>query len=294
MTSSEEAATRGEGSFAHALVGEDRRARELSEEVPIALVYGGETLAVMMGTPEDLLDFATGFTLTEGIARTFSPIHIVRHPNGIECRLTLDADGRRAFEHRRRATTGGSSCGLCGIGSLARAVSAPPTVGGRELRLTMQVVRDAITALADHQPLHDRTRAAHAAGFVVPGRGLVLVREDIGRHNALDKLAGAVVRAGLDPASGAVVLTSRVSIEMVQKAAALGAAAILAVSAPTALAVRTARVAGQTLVGNVRGGRFDVFAHPFRLVDDGADLSDAAHRPIARSDARPIATDSSA
>ena len=276
------------GGFVAGLVDGTDTARELPEEVPIALVYDGSTLAVMMATPEDLVDFATGFTLSEGLARVPSAVDVVRHRNGIECRLTLDEAGRRAFERRRRATTGRSSCGLCGVRSLAQAVPAPPSVGGRALRLSARDVRGAVASLRDHQPLHDRTRAAHAAGFFVPGRGLLLVREDVGRHNALDKLAGAVVRAGLDPAGGAVVLTSRVSIEMVQKAAMLGAAAILAVSAPTALAVRTARAAGQTLVGNVRGERFEPFAHPERIVPDAPDPGCPHER---RPDARPAGHD---
>ena len=242
------------------------RRRELPEEVPIALVYDGETFAVMLATPADVEDFAVGFTRTEGLSTRDDGVEIVTHPNGIECRLALDAAGRRTFERRRRMTTGGSSCGLCGMRGLARAVPPPPTVGGRETRFSASELRGAVAALRDHQPLHDRTRAAHAAGFHVPGRGLVAVREDVGRHNALDKLAGALGRAGEDPTRGAVVLTSRVSVEMVQKSAMLGAAAIVAVSAPTSLAVRTARAAGLTLVGDVRGGAGEVFAGAERLL----------------------------
>ena len=243
------------------------RARELPEEEPVALIYDGVTLAVMLATPEDLVDFAVGFTLSEGLSATPSDVEVVPRRNGIECRLTLDAAGRHAFERRRRASTAGSSCGLCGVRSLAQALPLPQTVGGESLRFASGEVSAALEELRENQPLHDRTRAMHAAGFFVPGRGLFAVREDVGRHNALDKLIGAVTRAGRDPASGAVVLTSRVSIEMVQKAAAFGAPLILAVSAPTALAVRTARVAGQTLVGNVRDARFDVFTHAYRIID---------------------------
>ena len=238
---------------------------ELPEEVPIALVCDGETFAVMLATPADLEDFAIGFTLTEGLSTTADRVEIVRRANGIECRLALDAAGRRAFERRRRATTGGSSCGLCGVRALAQAVPVPPRVGGQDTRFAADGLCRAVASLRDHQPLHDRTHAAHAAGFFVPGRGLVAVREDVGRHNALDKLVGAVARAGIDPAAGAVVLTSRVSIEMVQKSAALGAAVLLAVSAPTALAVRTARATGITLVGNVRGEAYRTFAGEARL-----------------------------
>ena len=141
----------------------------------------------------------------------------------------------------------------------------PPDVPDSPLRLDADAIRAGAQGLRAHQPLHDRTRAAHAAGFFVPGRGMVRVREDVGRHNALDKLVGALHRAGEDVGAGAVVLTSRVSIEMVHKAAVLGAPALIAVSAPTALAVRVARAAGITLVGNARRDRFDVFTHPQRV-----------------------------
>lgn len=266
--------------------------RELPDEVPIALVYDGETFAVMLATPADVEDFAVGFTRTEGLSTRDDDVEIVFHPNGIECRLALDAAGRRTFERRRRATTGGSSCGLCGVRGLAQAVPPPPTVGGRGTRFSRSELRAAVAALRDHQPLHDRTRAAHAAGFYVPGRGLVAVREDVGRHNALDKLAGALGRADEDPARGAVVLTSRVSVEMVQKSAMLGAAAIVAVSAPTSLAVRTARAAGLTLVGNVRGDACETFADTERLRAEptlvtGADLVASSPPPAASSTRTP-------
>jgi len=242
--------------------------RELADEVPVALVYDGESLAVMLASPHDLVDFATGFTLTEGIANAAPEVVLVEHPNGIECRMTLDGIDALAVRRRHRATTGGTSCGLCGVRSLAEAVRAPASVDAASLRLSARDVCASVQALRDHQPLHDRTRATHAAGLLLPGQGLVAVREDVGRHNALDKLVGAAVRGGWRGTDSTVVLTSRVSIEMVQKSAALGSGAIVAVSAPTALAVRAARAAGITLIGNVRGERFDVFTHPWRLAAD--------------------------
>jgi len=240
--------------------------RELAEETPVALVYDGESLAVMLASPHDLVDFATGFTLTEGISGTVPAVTLVEHPNGIECRMALAGIDALSLRRRQRSTTGGTSCGLCGVRSLAEAVRPPASVDAASLRLAAHDVRAAVQALRDHQPLHDRTRAAHAAGLLLPGRGLVAVREDVGRHNALDKLVGAAVRAGHRGTDHAVVLTSRVSIEMVQKAAALGSGAIIAVSAPTALAVRAARAAGITLIGNVRGGHFELFTHPWRFI----------------------------
>ena len=254
----------------------------LADEVPVAMVYGGDTLAVMMATPADLADFAVGFTLTEGVSVRAPTVEVVRHLAGVECRMTLGAADARALRHRRRALTAGSSCGVCGVRSLAQAVRTPPSVGGHALRLDADDVLGATEALRAHQPLHDATHAAHAAGFFVPGTGpgMVLAREDVGRHNALDKLAGALARSGEDASGGVVVLTSRVSIEMVQKAAAIGAPAIIAVSAPTELAVRAARAAGITLICNARRGGFDVLAHP--------------HRTVAARDVRPRAVPAAA
>ena len=256
----------------------------LADEVPVAMVYGGRTLAVMMATPADLVDFAVGFTLTEGVSTRVPTVEVVRHLAGVECRMSLDAADARALRHRQRALTAGSSCGVCGVRSLAQAVRTPPSVAGDALRFDARDVLGATEALRAHQPLHDATHAAHAAGFFVPGTGpgsgMVLAREDVGRHNALDKLAGALARSGRDAAVGAVVLTSRVSIEMVQKAAAIGAPVLVAVSAPTELAVRVARAAGITLVANARRGGFDVLTHPHRSVV-GRDVRPRAAPPAA-------------
>ena len=257
----------------------------LADEVPVAMVYGGETLAVMMATPADLVDFAVGFTLTEGVAARPPAVEVVRHRAGIECRMSLDGADAIGLRRRRRALAAGSSCGVCGVGSLAQAVRAPAGVGGEALRFGGADVLAAIEALRAHQPLHDATHAAHAAGLFVPGTvpgagAMALAREDVGRHNALDKLAGALARSGACVERGLVVLTSRVSIEMVQKAAAIGAPGIVAVSAPTALAVRVARAAGITLVGNARRGRFEVFTHPYRLRDAERRATPRADPPL--------------
>ena len=243
--------------------------RPLAEEAAVALVYDATTQAVMMATPSDLEDFAAGFTLTEGIARSLSDIaelEVVAHPQGIECRMWLAEDRAEALAARRRAMAGPVGCGLCGIDSLEAAVRPAAEVTA-PLALPRAEIPAATEALRAAQPLHDATRAVHGAGLWVPGEGLIAAREDVGRHNALDKLAGALARGGADARRGAVVLTSRVSVEMVQKAAAMGAPVIVAVSAPTAAAVRLAEAAGMTLVARARDGAFEIAAHPHRIVE---------------------------
>ena len=237
----------------------DERHAELVDEVPVALVYDAVTLAVMMATPSDLTDFAVGFSLTEGITRSVPRVEIIRHHTGVECRIQLAASERSLQQLRRRVMTGPTACGLCGVRSLAQAVRVADTVDSSRCRLRANDIAMAMGSMRDNQPLHDRTHAAHAAGLFLPGTGLRHVREDVGRHNALDKLAGALHRREECATAGAVVLTSRISIEMVQKAASIGAPVIIAASAPTRYAVRMARVAGLCLIGNVRGSRYEIF-----------------------------------
>ena len=238
----------------------------LPEEVAVALCYDGVVQAVMMATPADLEDFAVGFALTEGIARRCPAPEVVRHRGGVELRVWLDAARGAAMAARRRAAMGPVGCGLCGIESLEEALRPPPRVAGDALRLAPADLARAERLLRARQPLRERTGAVHAAGFYVPGRGMAAAREDVGRHNALDKLAGALSRGGIDPAQGAIVLTSRVSVDLVQKAARIGAPAILALSAPTGLAVATAEAAGLTLVTGIGGrGAPVVHAHPHRI-----------------------------
>jgi len=252
--------------------------RALPEEVPVAMVFDGGTLAVMMASPGDLADLAYGFALSEGIVTAPDQIEAfetVTHPSGrhagIEARMWLRPDRRTALAARRRYMAGPVGCGLCGIDSLAEAVRAVPQVP-KGLTLGYDTVAGATEALRDRQPLHDRTRAVHAAGFLRPGDapdgGIVLAREDVGRHNALDKVIGAMERAGLDPAEGAFVITSRVSVELVQKCAMAGCPVLIAVSAPTTHALRLAEDAGITVVASARGGAFDVYTHPERLVPE--------------------------
>ena len=245
----------------------ERGVRRTAEETPVALVHDGSTSAVMMATPQDLEDFAVGFSLTEGIVADIAQVRGVEvevRPRGLEVRVWLSAPQTAALASRRRRIAGPTGCGLCGVESLEEAVRRPRRVEGGP-RLTPGEVLQAMGSLETAQPLGAETRAMHAAGFWTPGDGLVALREDVGRHNALDKLVGAMVRAGRPAADGAILLTSRVSVEMVQKAAAAGGTMVIAVSAPTALAIRTAQDAGVTLVGVARRDGFEVFTHPWRI-----------------------------
>jgi FdhD protein len=244
------------------LIGE----RTLAEEVPVAFSYDGATHAILMATPDDLEDFALGFTYTEGIitaAAEIAELAIVSVADGIVLRMWLTGDRSDAFAARRRRFVGPAGCGMCGLESLAEANRTIP-LASCDLQVTRRDIEEAVAALPASQQLNIQTRAVHAAAFWRPDQSLVL-REDVGRHNALDKLAGALLREGLPAADGVIVLSSRISIELVQKAGMMGAAIIVGVSAPTALAVRTAEATGLTLVGIARDDGFEVFTHPERI-----------------------------
>jgi FdhD protein len=240
--------------------------RILAEEVPVAFSYDGATHAVLMATPDDLEDFALGFTYTEGIITTATEVAeltVVGVPDGIVLRMWLTGDRSDAFAARRRRFVGPAGCGMCGLESLAEANRTIP-MAIYDLQVSRRDIEEAVAAMPARQQLNMQTRAVHAAAFWQPDQGLVL-REDVGRHNALDKLAGALLRTGWSAADGVVVMSSRISIELVQKAAMIGATIIVGVSAPTALAVRTAEMAGLTLVGIARDDGFEVFTHPERI-----------------------------
>jgi FdhD protein len=252
--------------------------RAVPEETAIALTYDGSTQAVMMATPADLEDFALGFSLTEGIVGATSEIsslEILSEEAGIELRMWLAKPRGDALAARRRHFAGPTGCGLCGIDSLAEAIRPPAKVKG-DLRLRAQEIAGALKSLAAAQPLNRETRAVHAAGLWQQGRGLLLAREDVGRHNALDKLVGAAARAGTSTADCVLLLTSRVSVEMVQKAAVLGTPILVAVSAPTALAIRMAEDAGITLVAIARDDGFEVFSHAWRVAPSATAASTTA------------------
>ncbi len=239
----------------------------VAEEVAVALVYNGISHAVMMATPCDLEDFARGFSLTERIVERPSEIYDIEvEPagRGIEVRLEIAAQRMAGLQERRRSLAGRTGCGLCGVDSLDAALRAVAAVSNPQPVARLSIER-AMAGLPDHQKINRRNGATHAAGWAAPDGMLVCVREDVGRHNALDKLAGALARSGGAGPGGFVVVTSRCSYEMVQKAAALGASAIAAVSAPTSLAIETAEQAGVALVAFVRDGRLTVYAQADRI-----------------------------
>ena len=241
--------------------------RLIPEETPLALTYNGGTYAVMMGTPQNLEDFAVGFSLDEGIIKSVDDIKsldIVRLDDGIELRMWLTAEDAARIGERRRHVAGPTGCGICGIESIAEAVRPAATVPHGQT-FTPEQIMAAMQAIAPLQSINLQTRAVHAAAYWSPAGHIVALREDVGRHNALDKLAGALARARTDTRDGLVLLTSRVSVEMVQKAAAIGAPVMVAVSAPTALAVRTAEAAGITLIAIARQDGFEIFTHGGRI-----------------------------
>jgi len=242
-------------------------ARALPEECAVALTYDRVSFAVMMATPQDLEDFAVGFSLSEGIigaVEELAELEIVALPAGVECRMSLVAGRREALAARRRKIAGPVGCGLCGIDSLEQAVRAPrPVESG--LRMGAGAIAAGFEAMAGLQVMNEQTHGVHAAGFLGADGGLV-VREDVGRHNALDKVIGAVARAGGAGSGGAVLLTSRVSIELIQKSAMFGAPILAAISVPTARAVREAEAAGMTLIAVARADGFEVFAGAERIL----------------------------
>ena len=252
----------------------------LAEELPVALVYNGISHAVILASPADLEDFALGFSLSEGIidspddlldaeilpadlGESVALAGTTERGLSVELKVTLRCFMR--LKERRRTLAGRTGCGLCGTESLAEAVRPV----GREaacIEIEAAALERAMAALPSHQHLQKATGATHAAAWCAPDGEVLTLREDVGRHNALDKLIGALARAGTDPASGFVVVTSRASYEMVYKAAHAGFGLLAAVSAPTGLAVRTAEAAGLVLAGFVRGDRAVAYSHTRRLL----------------------------
>ncbi|WP_372396033.1 formate dehydrogenase accessory sulfurtransferase FdhD [Azospirillum sp. HJ39] len=233
------------------------------EEVPAALAYNGIVHAVMLVTPGDLEEFALGFSLSEGIVGEpgeLEGLAVVDSCDGIEIRMDIPLERFMALKGRRRSLAGRSGCGVCGVESLqAIARGGVAVVPG--VRLSAGAVVRALGRFTEEQVLHRSTGAAHGVAWVDAGGTILAVREDVGRHNALDKLIGWLVRSGTDPASGFVLTSSRASYELVQKTARMGIGALVAISAPTGLAVRMAEECGVSLAGFARGDRLVVYSH---------------------------------
>lgn len=241
----------------------------VAEEVPVALNYNGQPYAVMLASPTDLEDFALGFSLTENIIASAADLHGVEvreELSGIQIALQIPPERAVRLAPNTRTLAGNSGCGLCGTRQLEDVVRWPPAVRGGAT-LSSAVINRGLAGIQARQPMFLLTGATHAAAWCLPNGELGVVREDVGRHNALDKLMGAMARAGQSTAAGALLLTSRASYEMVQKAAWCGVAVIVAVSAPTALAVAIAEHAQITLLGLARDGRYVAYSHPSRLED---------------------------
>jgi FdhD protein len=244
-----------------------RSARVVPAEVPVAITFDRVTFAVMMASPQDLQDFAVGFAISEEIVRAPDEIlslEVAALPAGIECRMELAPARRDALDARRRRMAGPVGCGLCGIDSLVAADRALPVVES-DLALNAADIAGALAAMPALQHLNAETRGVHAAGFFTPADKKLLLREDVGRHNALDKVIGAAARAGIVAAQGIVVMTSRVSVELVQKTAIFGAPVIAAVSVPTGRAIAAAEAAGITLIAVGRSDGFEIFTGGARI-----------------------------
>lgn len=239
----------------------------VAEEVPVALVYNGISHAVMLATPLNLEDFALGFSLSEEILAAPNELYdleIAQTPHGIEVRMQICNQRMHGLKNRRRNLAGRTGCGLCGIDSLQQFARQLPSVaaGGS---VQSAAIHAALSELGGWQSLHEATGAVHAAGLASFDGHLLMVREDVGRHNALDKLIGAMAGHNVDPRSGFLVVTSRASYEMVQKTINAGIFLMAAISSPTGLAVRLAQKHGLTLAGFARLDRHVLYAHPERV-----------------------------
>jgi len=242
----------------------------LTEEVPIAFEFNGISHAVMLATPADLEDFALGFGLSEGIFASAADLYgceVHASPQGITVGMEVSARSFAGLKERRRTLAGRTGCGVCGTESLDHVLRpVPPVAAGASIH--SRAIARAMRAMHAHQRLNQATGSVHAAAWCKPDGGVLCLREDVGRHNALDKLIGALARINADHREGFIAVTSRASVEMVQKAAVAGAPLLAAVSAPTLLAVETARAAGMGLVGLVRGDDLVVYANTARVVLD--------------------------
>jgi FdhD protein len=237
-------------------------------EIPIAFLYNGESHAVMMASPNDLVDFAYGFSIAEGIVDRMADIGSVATESkgpGVSIAIDISAGHAALLNDRKRNVAGRTGCGLCGIAEIEQVLRPLPVLPQTPVIAAVAIDR-AMRDLPAHQNINKDTGAVHAAGFADRDGKLLLVREDVGRHNALDKLIGAALRAGLDPIDGFVVVTSRCSMEMVQKTVCFGAPMIVAVSAPTSLAIRLGEEHNLTIAAFARGAGCNLYTHAERIV----------------------------
>jgi formate dehydrogenase accessory protein FdhD len=242
--------------------GEVATIESIAAEVPVALVYNGTSHVVMMATPKDLADFALGFSLSEGILRRPSEmfgLEIVELSSGIEIRMTIDRRRAAVFDIRRRNLAGRTGCGICGVDSLEAALRPLPKLPPSAAPSSV-AIRRALAALPAAQRINSETHSVHAAAWADMQGEIKLLREDVGRHNALDKLIGAMPAASIDPAEEFVVITSRCSMEMVQKSVTMGIPTLVAISAPTTLAIRLAEDAGLRMIALARADSLTVYA----------------------------------
>ena len=246
----------------------------IAEEIPVALVYNERPHVVMMATPRDLDDFALGFSLSEGIVGAAGELEIIESKTlleGIEIRLRIPASRAEALESRHRNLTGRTSCGLCGAQALEDAVRQPARVGAGP-SIGAAILHRTLSQLHDRQPLNVATGATHAAAWAALDGDVALIREDVGRHNALDKLIGAMAKSNRRVDDGFLVVTSRASYEMVQKSATVGIAILAAISAPTSLAIHLAEETGMTLVGFARPEGHVIYANPARIAREATEI----------------------
>ena len=243
-------------------------AAAVAEEVPAALIYNGTPHAVMMCSPTDFEDLAYGFSITEEIvnsAAEISSVEVVKHSRVVELRIEIPAAAAAKLSDRTRAISGRTGCGLCGVEAIDDAVRP-----ARRLESQLKIAQCALwlagTSLAEQQTINNETHAVHGAAWASPDGVLCVVREDVGRHNALDKVIGALARAHIDPSAGFAIITSRASFELVQKVAVVGISILAAVSRPSGLAIRLAERSNVTLAALLRGESVNLYAHPERIV----------------------------
>jgi FdhD protein len=253
---------------------------KVAEEVPIALIYNGISHAVMLATPQDLEDFALGFSLSEGILQNKSDLYdveVVTQTNGIELRMDVASASFVRLKERRRNLTGRTGCGLCGAESLDQALRLPDITALKSNKAMPELekvqakhIQVAMFAMQDRQLLQQATGATHACAWVDEQGDVLVLREDVGRHNAMDKLLGALAKnpplKNLIPSKGFVLTSSRASVEMVQKVVVAGYNMLVAISAPTGLAVRVAEICDVTLVGFLRDNQFVIYTHKHRVI----------------------------